>query len=107
MNAMSDHAFRKILYQTWQEDWQDKRGKRIESVRKMVEKAQSDNGIAIVIPARTTGKGPTEHFLKKMDYKAGSGFAPHPLFEVWVESQLTKGIETLKLTRHVWYPSLR
>ena len=106
MKKMGGDQFKAIQYQTWQEDWQDKRGTRIDSVKQMVEAAQKDGGTAIIIPARTTGKGPTKRFLGDLNYKAGSGFAPHPLFPQWVEKQMQRGLETLEQTRHVWYPAL-
>ncbi|HID81185.1 MAG TPA: hypothetical protein EYP51_02225, partial [Thiotrichales bacterium] len=106
INELSDGKFKTIQYQTWQEDWEDKRGTRINAVKQMVKETQAGNGTAIIIPARTTGEGPTKKFLGEMNYKSGSGFAPHPLFSKWVKQQMEIGIETLKQTRHVWYPAL-
>lgn len=106
IDELSGGEFRAVKYQTWQEDWEDKRGDRINAVKQMVIDAQQDAGTAIIIPARTTGKGPTKEFLDDMNYKEGSGFAPHPLFPEWILQQMEKGSETLKLTRHVWYPAL-
>lgn len=106
MKAMGGDEFRDIKFQTWQEDWHDKRGERINAVKSMVEEAAENNGHAIVIPARTTGKGRSRQFLKSSEFIAGEGFAPHPLFQKWVEQQLQRGVETVKQTRHVWYPML-
>lgn len=106
MKSMGGHEFKDIQYQTWQEDWEDKRGERINAVLGMVEKANQDGGHAIVMPARTTGKGRAERFLKSVEFIAGEGFAPHPLFSHWVESQLKRGAKTVTQTRHVWYPVL-
>jgi hypothetical protein len=107
---MSDGKFKDVKYQTWREDWEDKRGVRINAVKKMVKDAQQDGGTAIIIPARTTGEGPTKRFLgeasDEMNYIAGKGFAPHPLFPKWIKSQMQRGLETLEQTRHVWYPAL-
>lgn len=106
MKSMGGDEFKDIQYQTWQEDWKDKRGDRINAVVGMVEKANQDGGHAIVIPARTTGKGRAARFLNSVEFIAGEGFAPHPLFSQWVESQLKRGVETVAQTRHVWYPVL-
>ena len=106
INEMSDGKFKAVKYQTWREDWKDKRGTRIDSVKQMVIDANKDGGTALIIPARTTGEGPTKRFLGDMKYKAGKGFAPHPLFPKWIEDQKDRGLETLKQTRHVWYPAL-
>lgn len=106
MKAMGGDQFKDILYQTWQEDWEDKRGARIESVLAKVNAANESGGTAIIIPARTTGEGRSRSFLKSAEFKAGKGFAPHPLFVEWVEQQFLRGTETLDQTRHVWYPAL-
>ena len=106
IQEMSAGKFKEVKYQTWREDWKDKRGTRIDSVKQMVIEANKAGGTAIIIPARTTGEGPTKRFLGEMKYKAGKGFAPHPLFPEWIESQMHKGIDTLQKTRHVWYPAL-
>lgn len=106
MKTMSGNAFRDIKYQTWQEDWADNRDARIGLVREMVQEANRNGGHAIVIPARTTGKGRSRQFLKGEQFIAGEGFAPHPLFLKWVEQQLARGAQTVGQTRHVWYPAL-
>jgi len=110
IKKMSNGEFKDVLYQTWREDWEDKRGTRIDSVKKMVEKANKEGGTAIIIPARTTGEGPTKRFLGEvkddMKYIAGKGFAPHPLFPKWIKQQMKRGLETVEQTRHVWYPAL-
>lgn len=106
MKAKGGDKFNQIHYQTWQEDWKDKRGERINAVLKMVEDANKEGGTAIIIPARTTGKGRAKGFLKDAQFKAGEGFAPHPLFPKWVEQQLVRGTQTVQQTRHVWYPAL-
>lgn len=106
MKTMGGDEFKDINYQTWQEDWEDKRGERIDSVLKRVEEANKNGGNAIVIPARTTGKGRAEQFLKSVRFIGGEGFSQHPLFSKWVEQQLLRGVETVQQTRHVWYPAL-
>ncbi len=81
--------FRDIQYATWREDWPQLREKAIKTIRSMVEKASEDGGTAIVIPARTTRGGREEEWLKGLNYVYnGNGFAPHPMFERWVEEQI-------------------
>lgn len=106
IEEMANGKFKAVKYQTWREDWKDKRGTRIDSVKQMVIEANKDGGTALIIPARTTGEGPTKRFLGEMKYKAGKGFAPHPLFPEWIKEQKDRGIDTLQKTRHVWYPAL-
>jgi sirohydrochlorin ferrochelatase len=96
MRAIGGNSFRAIRYQTWREDWPEKRRPRIDSVRMMVQQAQRDGGSAIVIPARTTGSGPTRKFLADLKYRHGKGFAPHPLFAQWVEKQIETGLEKIR-----------
>ena len=99
MKQKGGHDFRDILYQTWREDWPDKSASRVASIKDMVKAARKDGGTALIIPARTTGQGPTEAFLKGLDYRAGTGFAPHPLFPKWIEQQLHKGIAMIRKSR--------
>jgi sirohydrochlorin ferrochelatase len=87
--------FRSVRFATWREDWPDKRGPWIQSVRQMVDEAQRDGGRAIVIPARTNGTGPERTFLEGKQFELGQGFAPHPLFMRWVDEQVGAGIATL------------
>ena len=82
--------FRAIRYATWREDWPGKREPWIAKVRSMVEEASRD-GRAVVIPARTNGRGPEPRFLDGLDYILGEGFAPHPLFLRWFEEQVQAG----------------
>jgi sirohydrochlorin ferrochelatase len=91
MKQSGGDEFREILYQTWREDWPDKNAVRILSVREMVMAAEKDGGIALIIPARTTGRGPADRYLEGLHYRAGTGFAPHPLFPKWIEQQVDKG----------------
>lgn len=87
MRAAGGAEFRDIRLATWREDWPEKRGPWVERVRAWVEEAGRD-GTAIVIPARTTSTGPEARLLSGLDYRLGSGFAPHPLFARWVEEQV-------------------
>lgn len=50
---------------------------------------------AIVIPARTTGRGPEKRFLAGLEFEFGEGFAPHPLFARWVEKQVQLDLAAL------------
>lgn len=84
--------FRKLRVATWREDWPAKRAPWVKRVRRWVEEAARDGGTAIVIPARTTAVGPEARLLKGLDYRLGSGFAPHPLFAQWFEEQVQRAI---------------
>ncbi|MEW5863201.1 MAG: cobalamin biosynthesis protein CbiX [Pseudomonadota bacterium] len=88
-------AFRAIRYATWREDWPEKRGPWVARVREMVDEATRDGGRAIVIPARTSGRGPERAFLDGLKFDLGEGFAPHPLFAQWVEEQIRTGVALL------------
>ena len=88
--------FRDVRYATWREDWPDKRGPWIAKVRSMVVEAERDGGRALVIPARTNGRGPEQAFLEGLRFDLGEGFAPHPLFRRWVETQVDAGVAILR-----------
>ncbi|MCB1889689.1 MAG: hypothetical protein KDH20_18930, partial [Rhodocyclaceae bacterium] len=92
MRAEGADRFRDIRVATWREDWPDKREAWVPRVRAWVE-AASEDGTAIVIPARTNGTGPEARLLEGLDFRLGSGFAPHPLFAEWVESQVRSALE--------------
>ena len=87
--------FRTIRYATWREDWPGKREPWVARVRSMVEEA-SRHGRAVVIPARTNGRGPESRYLEGLDYALGEGFAPHPLFLRWFEEQVQAGAAMLR-----------
>ncbi len=95
MRNMGGAPYRAIKYATWREDWPDKREAWIERVRNMVREARRDGGTAIVIPARTNGRGREPEFLEGLSFALGEGFAPHPLFAAWVESQIRDGMDDL------------
>lgn len=99
LRTLGGDSFRAIRYQTWREDWPDKRRSSIDSVRSMIEEAQRDGGRAIVIPARTTGSGPARKFLPELEFQHGKGFAPHPLFARWVEQQIETGLKKIRRSR--------
>ncbi len=90
-------AFRAIRYATWREDWPEKRAPWVAKVKAMVEEATRDGGRALVIPARTNGRGPERAFLDGLKFDLGEGFAPHPLFARWVEEQIEAGAALLRV----------
>ena len=95
MAALGGDEFRAIKFATWREDWSGKRDEWIARVREMVEVAQKDGGRALVIPARTNATGPEKKFLEGLEFELGEGFAPHPLFARWIESQIEVGLQNL------------
>ncbi len=106
MKAAGGDQFKAIKYQTWQEDWDDQRKGRVAAIKEMVRDANKEGGQAIIIPARTTGKGRTAQFLKGETFIAGKGFAPHPLFNQWIEEQVRLGTQLIIESRYVDYPKL-
>lgn len=95
MLAEGGDEFRAIEVGTWREDWPDKREAAIGRIREFVEKANEDNGRALIIPARTTEQGPARDLLPDMDFELGEGFAPHPLFVEWLREQVKIGIDQI------------
>jgi len=96
IQSSSPAKYRDVKYYTWREDWPDKREKSVEVIRGMVEEAAVDGGTAIVIPVRTTGEGHEKKYLEGLEYKLGSGFAPHPNYVKWVEEKIQEGIAELR-----------
>lgn len=93
------YNFRDFKFENWREDWPDLRDERIANVREMVKTASENNGAAIVIPARTTRGGHAERWLSDLEFKHnGEGFAPHPLFVVWVEELIQESLDSLNNT---------
>lgn len=88
-------AFRAIEVGTWREDWPDKRGDAIGRIREFVDKANENNGRALIIPARTTEQGPARDLLPDMEFELGAGFAPHPLFVEWLKEQVKAGLDEI------------
>jgi sirohydrochlorin ferrochelatase len=97
IQAMADETFKAVKVGTWREDWPEKGKESVPRNKRLVKEASEGDGTAIVIPARTNGKGPGSELLKGLDYRMGTGFAPHPLFDDWVESQIQAGLEELGL----------
>lgn len=86
--------FSDIQYGTWREDWPDLREKHIDDIRSKVIQASKEDGTAIVIPARTTHGGHANRWLSDLEFEHnGEGFAPHPLFEQWVEEQIRLSLD--------------
>jgi hypothetical protein len=96
IQSNSPEKYRDVKYYTWREDWPDKREKSVKVIRGMVEEASVDGGTAIVIPVRTTGEGHERKYLEGLEYKLGSGFAPHPNYIKWVEEKIQEGIAELR-----------
>jgi sirohydrochlorin ferrochelatase len=96
MQDNADEKFSAIHYATWQEDWPDKREKWIAQVREWIKTANQNGKQVIVIPARTNATGPETEFLDGLDFKLGEGFAGHPLFADWLETQIQLGIDQLR-----------
>lgn len=95
MRADGGDAFHAIRVATWREDWPDKNKVAVAEVRAMVEQAHRDGGRALVIPARTNGRGAEDRYLKGLDFGWGQGFAQSPLFAEWAEQQVQRGIRAL------------
>jgi len=95
MRAHGGDAFRDIKVHTWREDWPEKRKETIPEIQKMVREA-SEDGTALVVPARTTAQGRAPEYLDGLDYRYGNGFAPHPQFEAWMREQIETGIDRLQ-----------
>lgn len=95
MRTDGGDTFRAIRVATWREDWPAKSKTAIADVRNMVKEAQRDGGRALVIPARTNGRGAADRYLEGLDFGWGRGFAQSPLFADWVERQIRLGIRAL------------
>jgi len=95
MRAHGGDVFRDTKVHTWREDWPEKRKETIPEIQQMVKEA-SENGTALVIPARTTAQGRASEYLEGLDYRYGKGFAPHPEFEAWMREQIETGIDRLQ-----------
>jgi hypothetical protein len=78
----------------------EKRKETIPEIQQMVKKA-SENGTALIIPARTTAEGRASEYLEGLDYRYGKGFAPHPEFEAWMREQIETGIDRLQAAPQV------
>src|SRR5690606_19302441 len=94
------NEYRDILYHTWREDWPDKRAKTIPEIRAMIEGAHEQGGTPLVIPVRTTGQGPARDLVPDLDFKEGTGFAPHPEFVAWAREQIEEGMRVLLDASH-------
>lgn len=93
MRAMGGQRFRAIKTGTWREDWPDKREAAVKEVRSYVEEGSAAGGRAIVIPARTLGRGPESELLEGLSFELGEGFAPLPLFARWAEKEVKESLE--------------
>lgn len=92
--AVRTQPFRRVEVHTLREDWPEKREAAERTVRAFVERANEENGRAIVVPFRVGGFGPYAKVLNGLDYVAdGLGLLPHPNVTKWIERQ----IETLEV----------
>lgn len=92
MRELGGDRFRAVRAATWREDWPDKRKPAVEEVRALVQEATADGGRALVIPARTLGRGPERRLLKGLSFELGEGFAPLPLFARWAENEVRAAV---------------
>jgi len=88
--------YRDIVYDTWREDWPEKRDAAVARIRERVQGAGRD-GTALVIPVRTVGRGPASEHLTGLEYREATGFAPHPAFTAWLRETIDRGIEQVRL----------
>ena len=80
--------FRRIQVETLREDWPDKRASSEARIRAFVERANKENGRAIVIPFRVQGFGPYDKVLDGLEYVSdGQGLVPHPQVAAWIRRQ--------------------
>jgi hypothetical protein len=87
--------FRDVRFATWREDWPDLLEISAKKIRLEIQRAAQE-GRAIVLPARIGPGGPEKQLLKGIDYVyTGEGFAPHPKFTAWVESQIQAALSKL------------
>ncbi len=83
--------FRRIEVHTLREDWPEKRAAAEQDAREFVQRAQRENGRAIVIPFRVEGFGPYAKVFEGLDYAAaGVGLLPHPNVTQWIERQIVE-----------------
>ncbi len=92
MHELGGDRFRAVRTATWREDWPDKRKSAVEEVRAFVQEATGGGGRALVIPARTLGRGPERRLLEGLAFELGEGFAPLPLFARWAEGEVAGAV---------------
>ena len=97
IRKLGGDRFRSVETVTWREDWPGKREPEIERARRLVAEAAAGGGRALVIPARTNGEGPERELLGDLEFRVGTGFAPHPLFAEWVHAMVREGLGTMAL----------
>lgn len=96
IRALGGDRFRAIHAGTWREDWPKLREPAVAHIRGLVSEAAAGGGTALVVPARTNGRGPEERFLDGLQYRLAEGFAPHPLFAEWLARQVELGRTRLR-----------
>ncbi len=90
------NRFRDYRYHSWREDWPEHREESLETIRGMVREASEGEGTAIVVPARTAASGPARANLEGLDFRYGTGFAPHPAFAEWLRRTVEEGMEAVR-----------
>ena len=91
----TEGRFRAYRYDSWREDWPEHRDASVEAIRTTVRKASEDGGTALIVPVRTAARGPAGEYLEGLDYREGTGFAPHPSFAAWVRETVERGMDTV------------
>ena len=87
----ASRPFRRVEVHTLREDWPEKRVAAERDVRAFVERAQRENGHAIVIPFRVEGFGPYAKALEGLTYTSdGVGLLPHDNVTKWIERQIVE-----------------
>lgn len=79
-------------------DTPNRRRTQAAAINLALEQAGRD-GEVIVIPARTNGTGPEARLLSGLNYRLGTGFAPHPLFARWMDEQVLQALGSRLSTR--------
>ena len=80
--------FRRVSVETLREDWPDKRVAAEQRIRTFVERANTEQGTAIVLPFRLQGFGPYAEVLASLNYASnGVGLLPDPKVTDWIEHQ--------------------
>jgi len=87
--------YRGFAWDTWREDWPEQRDAAVARIRGLVRRAGAE-GTALVIPVRTAGRGPAAEYLSGLEYREGTGFAPHPAFTAWLRETIDRGIEEIR-----------
>src|SRR3546814_20702290 len=91
IRALGGNDFRAIHTGTWREDWPDRREASVARIRAVGSAATADGGTALVIPARSNGRGAEQALLHGLSYRPREGLAPHPFLRQWSAGQVAPG----------------